>query len=121
MTNPTDPRIEAAARSFWKEVWDTYTDRQKNARRRIVGDMLKAADEAAWLPIESAPKGVNGISWMQLARVDGEETFTWSGMYCRGKFYAAGVFCSSGEVPFEFRQHEVHPTHWRQDPAGPKP
>lgn len=52
MTNPTDPRIEAAARVIQKAVGgenSAFFD-------FLAADALKAADEAAWLPIESAPK-----------------------------------------------------------------
>lgn len=73
-----------------------------------------------WLPIESAPKGTNGINWMLLDLIKEEESFTWSGMYCKGKFYAAGVFHKGGDVPYEFRQIEVNPTHWMPTPPLPE-
>ena len=52
-----DKRVEAAAKVIWDSVvWDAYTDRQQNARGRIVARALAASDAAAWRPIETAPR-----------------------------------------------------------------
>ena len=101
MSEPTDPRIEAAARSFWKEKWDTYTDRQKNARRRIIGDMLKAAYQVAWQPI-------GGVVGCQLAALveQGSNEGPYIGS-CRN-----GVWCDSLDM--------VEPTHYIPLPLPPQ-
>lgn len=60
MSEPTDPRVEAAARAIlrtddpWRE-WDKESDWLRGAMTDLATAALKAADEAAWLPIEAAP------------------------------------------------------------------
>ena len=71
MTNPTDPRIEAVARARFNHTrqkvmlerpgvsivdFDELHEKDKEYWKEGVPEELKAADEAAWLPIESAPK-----------------------------------------------------------------
>lgn len=75
MTNPTDPRVEAAFRAAWNEPCllgdpiachalddaipkegETQTDAMKAVIRRMVSAALKAADAAAWnTDIKEAP------------------------------------------------------------------
>ena len=75
MTNPTDPRIEAAFCAAWDEPCllgdpiachpledavpaegETQIDAMKAVIRRMVEAALKAADAAAWRPISEAPR-----------------------------------------------------------------
>ena len=67
MTNPTDPRIEAAARALCAAAGYSPDDNYITPRNFPEMDVnwkvyapdaeiaIKAADESAWLPIESAP------------------------------------------------------------------
>lgn len=66
-----------------------------------------------WYPIETAPKGVTGWSFMLLLHGHDEDKTTSMGMRWGDKFYAAGIFfCIGQQKKFEFREHEVIPTHW---------
>ncbi|MBF0850477.1 hypothetical protein HKD27_06000 [Gluconobacter sp. R75690] len=61
MTNPTDPRINAAARALYEgmfsALWQDETSEQtKSDFREDARLALKAADAAAWRPISEAPK-----------------------------------------------------------------
>ncbi|WP_217693729.1 DUF551 domain-containing protein [Novacetimonas hansenii] len=61
--NMTDPRIEAAAWMIGSVSystpggdWEKLTPYQKEHYRKLAKIALEAADNAAWRPIESAPK-----------------------------------------------------------------
>ncbi|GAA4180486.1 DUF551 domain-containing protein [Shinella granuli] len=75
-----------------------------------------------WQPIETAPKGVRGVAWMLLAYgPEGDQTVG-VGMRFHDQFFAASTFYTGGPHDgrqFEFREHEVRPTHWRPLPTPP--
>lgn len=113
MTNPTDPQIEAAARALCQssgvnpdalssklmdyrvleENWKKYIQKAEIA--------LKAADEAAWLPIESAPK-------------DGTQILAFDGQYQELVTWERGLWWCDPGLTFS-------PTHWQPLPKAPKP
>ena len=107
----TDPRIEAAAREIWAEgVWDEYTERQKNARRRIVERAISAADDAAWRPIETAPIG-NIILGHSSYSVPGYRNSDWTKPERNGLFFSN----ISPGIPIS-----PQPTHWMPLPKPKK-
>lgn len=75
------------------------------------------AASAGWRPIETAPTGARGYTWMMLAWGSDDDKNTGAGMRCGDKFFAAGTFhCLGREKRFEFREIEVKPTHWMPMP-----
>lgn len=75
-----------------------------------------------WRPIETAPKGASGISWMLLAHGPSDDLSIGTGMRFNDQFFAASTFYRGGNVgtrQFEFREHEVFPTHWMPMPKPP--
>lgn len=73
-----------------------------------------------WQSIETAPKGVNDICFMRLAWPNGNEWSTADGLYYHGKFYAASAFYNiNSDRKYQFREHEVNPTHWMDNPEPP--
>lgn len=74
-----------------------------------------------WQPIETAPKGKNGISFMQVAYGSEEDQKVNIAVQIDGNFYAGGIFYCLGnkEKPFEIRETTVQPTHWQPLPAAP--
>lgn len=107
------------------------------SKRQVIDDpdmadaykaMLAAAPQPAaapsgdaWQPIETAPKGKNGVSFMMLANGPEDDQSVSIGMQIDGKFYAGSVFYCLGnkEKPFEIREHKVQPTHWMPMPDTP--
>lgn len=72
-----------------------------------------ALTDAEWQPIETAPKGAAGYSWMMLKWGSEDEPNTGAGMRCGDKFFAAATFhCLGKEKRYEFREVEVSATHW---------
>jgi hypothetical protein len=84
----------------------------------------EALRKSEWQPIETAPTGAKGMAWMLLAYgPEGDQT-TGMGMRFHDKFYAASSFYVGGHFEsrqYQFREHEVHPTHWMEVPALPPP
>lgn len=79
------------------------------------------ATEPAWSPIETAPKGEKGCSWMLLAWGPEEDKSTGYGMNVDGKFYASATFyCLGQDRLCQMREIEVNPTHWMPLPAAPE-
>lgn len=77
----------------------------------------------SWQPIETAPRGANGIAFMTLAwGTEGDQSIG-QGMRIDDDFYAVGVFYCLGnkEKPFELRETKVTPTHWQPAPEPPPP
>lgn len=73
-----------------------------------------------WEPIETAPKGKDGIAFMRLAWGPEDDVTTGDGMRIGDKFYAAGIFfCLGQNKRFEFRELEVSPTHWMPSAGSP--
>lgn len=81
---------------------------------------LRKANE--WQPIETAPKGARGIAWMMLAYgPEGDQSVS-VGLRFNDQFFAAGTFYNGGPFDgrqFNFREHEVAPTHWMPLHAAP--
>lgn len=76
----------------------------------------------SWQPIETAPRGANGISFMLLAwGVQGDQC-TGQGMRIDDDFYTAAVFYCLGKTkkPFELRETKITPTHWQPSPKPPE-
>lgn len=98
MTNPTDPRVEAAAR-----VIQSAMDGSNTAFfEYVAADALKAADKAAWQPID----GVKDCPLAVLIEQGSDE-----GPYigsCRD-----GVWCDGLDM--------VEPTHYMPLPELPTP
>lgn len=75
-----------------------------------------------WQPIETAPKGKNGISFMMLAHgPEGDQSVS-IGVQIDGEFYAGSIFYCLGkkDKPFEIREQKVQPTHWMPIPDIPE-
>ena len=112
MTNPTDPRIEAAARVIQKAVGgenSAFFD-------FLAADALKAADEAAWRPIESAPK-------LKDAYIDIWTNFYGGERYTDCSFRDGHwmIWIKDGFGDGEYERVPGTVTHWRPQPEGPKP
>ncbi|GAA4169340.1 hypothetical protein [Shinella granuli] len=94
---------------------------QQDYETRIRSAIVEVAVEE-WQPIETAPKGVRGVAWMLLAYgPEGDQTVG-VGMRFHDQFFAASTFYTGGPHDgrqFEFREHEVRPTHWRPLPTPP--
>jgi hypothetical protein len=76
-----------------------------------------------WQPIDSAPKGANGLAWMLLAYGPADEQTVGVGMRFHDQFFAASTFYKggpAGERQYIFRENEVHPSHWMPLPAPPR-
>lgn len=75
-----------------------------------------------WRPIDTAPIGAKGTSWMMLAYgPEGDQSVS-VGMKFHDKYYAASTFYVGGphdSRQFRFQEHEVFPTHWKHLPAAP--
>lgn len=66
-----------------------------------------------WQPIETAPCGKKGWTWMNLAWGPEGDQSTGLGMRWGDRFFAAGVFyCLGQEKQYEIREVEVQPTRW---------
>ena len=75
----------------------------------------------AWQPIETAPRGANGIAFMQLAWGPGDDQTTGNGMRYGDKFFAAAIFYQAGQDrKYGFREIEVNPTHWKAKDVTPE-
>ena len=116
MTNPTDPRIEAAAREMClsavegdERIWNEMSERDKGFYRRRCALILRAADEAAWLPIESAPHNEKVILGWRTTDGEWREAFDMASYDWKCGDYARGVS----------RHNKA--THWKPRSAGPKP
>ena len=111
---PSDHDIEMLATGF--------AIQHRNGLLKFARALLAQYGSPAWQPIETAPKGVNGISFMGLAWGPDDDRSTGAGMQIDGKFYAAGTFFCAGskEKPFEIRECEVKPTHWMPLPPAPQ-
>lgn len=115
----TDPRIEAAIEAAWKYsepyadgvTFQSYCEvapSVANIFRQSIIAALAAADQAAWRPIESAPK---------------EETI----IACGGNLYGPAVVTWSGlsgnphwDYSIENHPDEIEsPTHWQPLPSPP--
>ena len=73
-----------------------------------------------WMPIETAPRGANGYSFMQLAWGPEGDQSIGDGMRWGDRFFAAGVFyCLGQDRLFQLREIEVRPTHWMPNQATP--
>ena len=125
MTNPTDPRIEAAARALCQssgfnpdelsvKLMD-YRILEANWKKYIqkAGIALKAADEAAWLPIESVPK-----DYEKVLLTDGKEVSQgwhdkWDQTFVRHDEARAG----DGFLAY---YDDWKPTHWMPLPKPPE-
>lgn len=109
MTNPTDPRVEAACLEFWgADDWGRYSFLQQRARKRKVASALKAADEAAWRPIESAPKNQRlKLAWLGK---DGKWRF---------EFDMASWDWRLGDYRSGVSRHHAA-THWQYEPTPPE-
>lgn len=107
MTNPTDPRIEAAARKI-QEIFREIDGHSFSWFIPIAVCALKAADEAAWLPIESAPKNQKlKLAWRGK---DGEWRF---------EFGMASWDWRLGDYRSGVSLHHAA-THWQPLPTPPK-
>jgi hypothetical protein len=81
--------------------------------------MSDAAPEG-WQPIETAPKGAKGYSWMNLAWGPEGDQSAGIGMRWGDRFFAVGTFyCLGQQKQYEFREIEVNPTHWMPLPDAP--
>ncbi len=99
MTNPTDPRIEAAARAI-ADAMLRHGDAPGACA--LAKSALKAADAAAWRPIESAPKNVPPTLVIDASMPE-------EGPYianCKN-----GIWCDDYDM--------VEPTHWMPLPPAP--
>ena len=136
MTNPTDPRVEAATLALLET--DNYdlslsdTSLEAHLKEPHSGDctreshsclrcicaqaqkeailIIKAADAAAWLPIESAPK-------------DGETSFDIWVTSKEGGYRISNVMRSDAVWVFdlmEWPDEMVPATHWMPLPTPPK-
>lgn len=79
--------------------------------------------ESQWQPIETAPLGAKGVSWMMLAYGPKGDQSVSEGMRWGDKFFASGTFhkpCEFGDRPFRFKEIEVFPTHWMPLPSVPE-
>lgn len=73
-----------------------------------------------WQPIETAPTGKKGWTWMNLAWGPEGDQSTGLGMRWGDRFFAAGVFyCLGQEKQYEIREVEVRPTHWMPTLGAP--
>ncbi|WP_156379250.1 hypothetical protein [Rhizobium sp. Root149] len=75
-----------------------------------------------WQPIETALVGAKGVSWMLLAYGPEDDQSVSVGMRFNDQYFAAGIFYKGGgynQRQFEFREHEVSPTHWMPYPEAP--
>ncbi|HDR9834681.1 TPA: hypothetical protein QDC51_001445 [Burkholderia multivorans] len=73
-----------------------------------------------WQPIETAPRGKKGWTWMNLAWGPEGDQSTGIGMRWGDRFFAAGVFyCLGQEKQYEIREVEVKPTHWMPTLGAP--
>lgn len=114
MTNPTDPRVEAAARAMCLSrveyddlVWNGMSEKDKGFYRETADIMLKAADAAAWRPIESAPKNEKVLlGW-----------YNPDGKWCMS-FDMAVYDWKCGDYASGEGKHSKA-THWQTFPVGP--
>ena len=117
MTNPTDPRVEAAARAIlrtddpWRE-WDKESDWLRGAMTDLAIAALKAADAAAWLPIETAPGNVCVIAGHPDYVFPAFRDDLFSEEHNLGLF-----FSNSGGL--QFGPIDPQPTHWQPLPKTP--
>ena len=131
MTNPTDPRIEAVARARFNHTrqkvmlerpgvsivdFDELHEKDKEYWKEGVPEELKAADEAAWLPIESAPK-------LKDAYIDIWTNFYGGERYTDCSFRDGHwmIWIKDGFGDGEYERVPGTVTHWRPQPEGPKP
>lgn len=85
-----------------------------------MNEITKAPGTNGWQPIETAPRGANGYTWMDLAWGPEGDQSCGTGMRWGDRFFAAGVFhCLGQEKRYEIREVEVQPTHWRLGPGVP--
>lgn len=77
--------------------------------------------ELEWRPIDTAPKGENGIYFMRLRWGPDGDKSSGDGIRIDDKYYASGTFFCHGQKdkPFELREIEVFPTDWMPTPASP--
>lgn len=122
MTNPTDPRIEAAAREMClstvegdERIWNEMSERDKGFYRRRCALILRAADEAAWLPIESAPKSKDAYIDIWTNFYGGER---YTDCSFRDGYWMIWIKDGFGDGEYERVPGIV--THWRPQPEGPK-
>lgn len=123
--------VRRLARSLRKAAPDNdLPDQALDYLRRhgLTGEILRATLAAGsqavqvpgWRPIETAPRGANGVAWFLLAWGPEGDQSTGVGMRIGEKFFAAGIFYRLGqEKAYEFREVEVQPTHWMPLPAAP--
>lgn len=73
-----------------------------------------------WQPIETAPKGAHGYSWMRLKwGAEGDQS-SGDGMRWGDRFFAAATFHRLGqEQRFQMEIIEVKPTHWMPSTEAP--
>ena len=117
MSDVTDPRVEAAARAMCLShveyddlVWNGMSEKDKRFYRETVEVILKAADAAAWRPIESAPK-------------DGETAFDIWVTSKEGGYRIANVMRANEVWVFdlmEWPDEMVPATHWMPLPHPPE-
>lgn len=85
-----------------------------------MSEITKAPGMNGWQPIETAPRGAKGYTWMDLAWGPEGDQSCGTGMRWGDRFFAAGVFhCLGQEKRYEIREVEVQPTHWRLGPGVP--
>ena len=132
MSNPIDPRIEAAIEAAWNEPCllgdpiachpledaiprdgQSQTDAMKDVVRQMVIAALKAADEAAWLPIESAPKDRTKVLLTDGKEVSQGWYDEWDRTFVRHDEAQAGD-------GFSVHYDEWKPTHWQPIPNPPQ-
>ena len=130
----TDPRIEAAAWMIGSVSdlapggdWEKLTLYQKTHFRRLAKAVMESADDAAWRPIETAPKDGSYVDlWVINEDEKGRRiadayfgpiphTCGEYGQYCdsfpeEGNFWIDGIF-----------GHEIYGdiTHWQPLPSPP--
>lgn len=108
----THPDYESARRIKELEAEVEY----QRAQHKVTYDFLqeKLRKDACWQPIETAPRGANGISFMLVMwGPEGDENCGYA-IQIDGRFFASAVYFCSGRKakPFEIRETEVNPTHW---------
>jgi len=99
----TDAMVEAGCWAAWPTTWECLVDHLRAEKRALVRKMLEAAEQAAWRPIEEAPRSDDVILYFP-----GTEKPQPIGQSSMVKVGVARDF------PFR------RPTHYRPPPEPPK-